>query len=77
MAVTELLAPSGIFYYLLVPAVLLWYAYFRYTRRRLYELAAKLPGPDGLPLLGSAHEFLGSANGKPSTPSTPSPKESS
>lgn len=62
MAVSELLAPSGIFYYLLVPAIVLAYAYFRYTRRHLYELAAKIPGPEGFPLLGSAHEFLGSAN---------------
>lgn len=64
MAVTDLLTPTGLFYYLLVPTVILWYAYFRYSRRRLYELAAKIPGPEGLPLVGSAHEFLGSASRK-------------
>jgi len=58
----SIFAPTALFYYLLVPAVVLWYAYFRYSRRRLYELADKLPGPEGLPLLGSAHEFMGSAN---------------
>ncbi|XP_034246944.1 cytochrome P450 4g15 isoform X2 [Thrips palmi] len=62
MAVTDLLTPTGLFYYLLVPTVILWYAYFRYQRRRLYELAAKIPGPEGLPLIGSALEFMGSAN---------------
>lgn len=62
MAVADLLTPTGLFYYLLVPTVILWYAYFRYSRRRLYELAAKINGPDGLPLLGSALDFTGNAH---------------
>ncbi|KAJ1526581.1 hypothetical protein ONE63_008167 [Megalurothrips usitatus] len=46
------------FYYLSVPAVLLWYAYFRYSRRRMYELSDKIPGPKSFPLIGSAHELI-------------------
>ncbi|KAJ0179419.1 hypothetical protein K1T71_005131 [Dendrolimus kikuchii] len=52
-------AATNLFYVLLVPALLLWYAYWRMSRRRLYELADKLSGPPGLPLLGNALEFTG------------------
>lgn len=38
---------SAIFFSLLVPALVLWYIYWRLSRRRLYELAEKLPGPEG------------------------------
>ncbi|XP_039278583.1 LOW QUALITY PROTEIN: cytochrome P450 4g15-like [Nilaparvata lugens] len=37
----------------------LWYVYFRMSRRRLYECAATLPGPEGLPIIGSALELMG------------------
>ncbi|XP_063541272.1 cytochrome P450 4c3-like [Cydia strobilella] len=43
---------------LLLP--LLWFAAFRYRRRRMYELASRLPGVGELPLIGSAHKFIGS-----------------
>lgn len=35
-----------------------FYAIFRYKRRRLYELADKIPGPNGLPLIGLGYKFL-------------------
>ncbi|XP_045459564.1 cytochrome P450 4g15 [Melitaea cinxia] len=64
-AATENVVPSStwaatnLFYVLLVPAVLLWYAYWRMSRRHLYELADKIAGPKGYPLIGNALEFTG------------------
>lgn len=52
----------NLFYVLLVPAVILWYTYWRMSRRRLYELADKLNGPKGLPLIGNALEFVGGSS---------------
>ncbi|KOB64427.1 Uncharacterized protein OBRU01_20215, partial [Operophtera brumata] len=52
-------AATNMFYMLLVPALVLWYAYWRMSRRHLYELADKLNGPPGLPLIGNALEFTG------------------
>lgn len=54
---------TSLFYMLLVPGIILWYAYWRMSRRHLYELADKLSGPSGLPLLGSALEFTGGSHG--------------
>nr|WNK22285.1 cytochrome P450 [Athetis lepigone] len=59
---TSTWAATSLFYVLLVPAVILWYAYWRMSRRHLYELAAKLHGPPGLPLLGNALEFTGGSH---------------
>lgn len=56
-------AATSLFYMLLVPAVILWYAYWRMSRRHLYELAAKIPGPSGLPLIGNALDFTGGSPG--------------
>ncbi|GBP57998.1 Cytochrome P450 4g15 [Eumeta japonica] len=50
---------ANLFYVLMVPALLLWYIYWRMSRRHFYELADKLPGPAGLPILGNALEFTG------------------
>jgi cytochrome P450 len=33
------------------------YLIFRWRRQRLYELASKIPGTDGLPFLGEIHKF--------------------
>nr|AXJ21601.1 CYP4G200 [Mythimna separata] len=55
-------AATNLFYVLLVPALVLWYAYWRMSRRHMYELAAKLHGPPGLPLLGNALEFTGGSH---------------
>ncbi|CAH0721599.1 unnamed protein product, partial [Brenthis ino] len=52
-------AATNLFYVLLVPAIILWYTYWRMSRRHLYELAEKLAGPKGYPLLGNALEFTG------------------
>ncbi|XP_045764148.1 cytochrome P450 4g15 [Maniola jurtina] len=52
-------AATNLFYLLLVPALLLWYSYWRASRRHLYELAEKIPGPSGYPLIGNALEFTG------------------
>lgn len=55
---------TAVFYSLLVPAALLWFVYWRLSRRRLYQLAAKLPGPKGLPLIGNALDLTGSSHSK-------------
>nr|XP_018909838.1 PREDICTED: cytochrome P450 4g15-like isoform X1 [Bemisia tabaci]UZM07729.1 CYP4G16A [Bemisia tabaci] len=50
--------PDALFY-LLIPTIILWFVYFRMSRKRLYELAAQIQGPEGYPLAGSIHEFVG------------------
>jgi cytochrome P450 family 4 len=40
-------------------SLLVFYLNFRWKRKRLYELASKLDGPKGLPLIGSGHKFIG------------------
>lgn len=51
--------PKLLGYILVVCIVLLLSWYFDYIRRRrrLYELADKIPGPSGLPFIGSLHSF--------------------
>jgi hypothetical protein len=44
---------------LLLPVLGLWYSYYWLSRRRLYELAEKIPGPPGTPFIGNLFEFLG------------------
>ncbi|XP_045479100.1 cytochrome P450 4g15-like [Harmonia axyridis] len=53
---------SNVFYFLLVPAMILWYAYWKISRKHLEELAAKLPGPPGYPLIGNALDFSGTSH---------------
>lgn len=36
-----------------------WYVHFRWNRRQLYRLAAKISGPKGLPLFGVGLKFVG------------------
>lgn len=66
----DLVSPGGanlatsVFYFLLVPAAILFYAYWKISRKHLNELADKIPGPDGLPIIGLALEFIGSSSGK-------------
>lgn len=52
------LSAFNMFFYLLTPAIVLWYIYFRMSRKNLYELADKIQGSDGLPLLGNALDFM-------------------
>ncbi|GBP32869.1 Cytochrome P450 4c3 [Eumeta japonica] len=44
----------------LVLAALCWYGEFRWRRRRLYELAARIPGSPELPFIGHANQLIGS-----------------
>lgn len=64
----ELSAPStsgvsdatSVFYFLLAPAILLWFVYWKLSRRHLVELGDKLPGPTPLPVIGNLMTVLGS-----------------
>lgn len=58
-----LMSATSVFYMLLVPALVLWYAYWRLSRRHMLELAAKIPGPKGYPVIGNALELTGSSHG--------------
>ncbi|KAJ8675938.1 hypothetical protein QAD02_011724 [Eretmocerus hayati] len=53
---------TSVFFTLLVPALVLYYIYFRISRRHMIELSEKIPGPTGLPILGNALEFIGSSD---------------
>lgn len=47
----------------LITTLVCCYVTFAWKRRRLYELAAKIPGPSNeLPFIGSALELLGKNN---------------
>ncbi|XP_034824679.1 cytochrome P450 4c3-like [Maniola hyperantus] len=46
--------------WLLLVVLVLWTAHFRFRRRRMYELASKVPHPkDELPIIGIAHKLSG------------------
>ncbi|XP_055840918.1 cytochrome P450 4g15 [Episyrphus balteatus] len=51
---------SSVFYFLLLPTFALWFVYWRLSRRHLYECAEKIPGPEGLPLIGNLFDAIGS-----------------
>lgn len=61
-ATPNIISATSVFYFLLIPALVLWYAYWRLSRKHFYELAEKIPGPAGFPFLGNALEFLGSSS---------------
>jgi len=46
-------------FYLLIPALILFFVYWKLQRRRLLELAEKIPGPKGYPIFGHGLAFLG------------------
>nr|AAO20251.1 cytochrome P450 monooxygenase CYP4G19 [Blattella germanica] len=50
------------FMVLLVSAVALFFAYWKISRRRFLQLAEKIPGPKGYPIIGNALDFLGSSS---------------
>ncbi|KAL1506368.1 hypothetical protein ABEB36_005743 [Hypothenemus hampei] len=52
--------PLNTFFLLLTAVVTLYIVYWRFSRSRMLELASKIPGPNGWPLVGSALEFVGS-----------------
>lgn len=57
--VLRMFSTTSMFLYLLVPAISLWYIFFRLSRKRMYDLISKIDGPPGLPLVGNALEFIG------------------
>lgn len=58
----NIISPINTFYFLLAPALLLWFVYWRLSRRHMLELAERIPGPKGLPLLGNALDLVGSSH---------------
>jgi cytochrome P450 family 4 len=65
-AATEVVGDSSAsatntFYYLLIPALVLYLVYWKLQRRRFVELAEKIPGPEGYPIIGNAIDFMGSS----------------
>ncbi|XP_020278616.1 cytochrome P450 4g15 [Pseudomyrmex gracilis] len=55
-------SPTTAFLSLLLPALILYYIYFRISRWHMIELAEKLPGPEGWPLIGNAFLFRGNSD---------------
>ncbi|KAJ8954175.1 hypothetical protein NQ318_005770, partial [Aromia moschata] len=53
---------SGLLLQICLCGFLIWYLRLLWSRRRLYELASKMPGPFSLPLIGSALFFAGNVN---------------
>lgn len=62
---------TSLFYFLLAPAVLLWFIYWKLSRRHLVELGNKLPGPKPLPVIGNLMTVLGSPHSKNQSLSVP------
>lgn len=56
------MAASSLFYFLLIPALTLWFVYWKLSRRHMLELAKTLPGPDGLPIIGNLLDLVGSSH---------------
>lgn len=53
-----------VFFSLLFPALILWYVYWKLSRRHMYKLAEKIPGPPGLPIIGNALDLTGTSHSK-------------
>lgn len=54
-----MITTTSMFITLLIPATILFYIYWRISRKRMVELAAKIPGPKGLPIIGNLLDFIG------------------
>jgi cytochrome P450 family 4 len=48
-------------FYLLIPALILYFVYWKIQRRRFVELAEKIPGPEGYPIIGHGFFLFGSS----------------
>lgn len=53
------ISATSTFFYLLIPALVLYFVYWKLQRRRFLELAEKIPGPKGYPIIGHGLDFLG------------------
>lgn len=58
------MAASQLFYFLLVPLIVLWLIYFKLSRRNLNKHAENIPGPPGLPIVGNLLDLMGSSHSK-------------
>ncbi|XP_012540588.1 cytochrome P450 4g15 [Monomorium pharaonis] len=56
------LSSSTVFLFLFLPALILYYVYFKISRRHMLELAEKIPGPEGLPIIGNLFLLIGSSD---------------
>lgn len=63
-ASSGIMAASSIFYFLLVPALALWFVYWKLSRRHMIELAKDIPGPEGLPIIGNLLDVSGTPHSK-------------
>lgn len=61
---SSIMAASSLFYFLLVPALILWFVYWKLSRRHMLELAKTLPGPEGLPIIGNLLDLVGTSHSK-------------
>lgn len=61
---TSIVSPINVFYLLLLPIGILWFTYWRLSRRHMYQLAEKLPGIEGLPVVGNLFDVFGTSHCK-------------
>lgn len=59
---SSIMAASSLFYFLLIPALLLWFVYWKLSRRHMLELAKTLPGPEGYPIIGNLMDLVGTSH---------------
>jgi hypothetical protein len=52
------------FFYILIPALILYFVYWKFQTRRINVLADKIPGPEELPIIGHGMLALGNCAGK-------------
>lgn len=59
-----IMTASSVFYFLLVPTILLWFVYWKLSRKHMIELSERIPGPEGLPIIGNLLDVRGTPAGK-------------
>lgn len=60
---TGIVSASSMIYFLLTPALILWYIYWKISRRNLIKLSENLPGLKGWPIIGNVLDFGGTSTG--------------